>query len=241
MDQTALVEHDIDRGRMLVQALDEAGFPIVAALWNFFPEAGVWRLVLASPKVSELGPLAAYAAIQEVLRQSAIGIPLHRTSAVGPDDPLVTELRIFAGTDPAPFMGGTYLLNAAVGDQYFEKAYVYRAERIIGQTGTFDLWCATPDKAHKVWTARRCRVRVEHGFFKQIEVEGFAWPQSQARTGINAHLGVLFNVEVRGGQTFGDVARWSIVGGRLRSVETVAREVRIEGYQEAPSSTRTPA
>jgi hypothetical protein len=235
MDTEALVDRDIEEGRRLIQALDQAGIPVVAALWNFLPEESAWRLLIASPKVSEAGPRAAYVAIQDVLLESRIGLPLRRISAVGPDDPLITELRIFAGTDPAPFIGSMYLQKTVIGKTYVEGTYVYRAERIIGTSGTF-VWSVTPDKARHLWTARRCKVTVEDGFFKTIEVEGFDWPQTHAKAGVNAHLGVLTNPEERHGETFGDVQRWTILGGRLRGVETVARGVRIEGYSAAPSS-----
>lgn len=236
MDKAALVDRDIAEGRRLVQALDQAGFPVVAALWSFLPEEGVWRLLIASPKVGERGPREAYAAIRDVLAKSQIDLPLYRVSVVTPDEPLVTELRIFAGTDPAPFIGSTSIDGAVIGDMYVEGAYVYRAERIIGKTGTFELWSVAPDRARKVWTARRCKVTVEEGFFKKIEVEGFDWPQGHTKTGVNAHLGVLANPDRRDGETFGDVERWTILAGRLRSVETVARGVRIEGLLETPSS-----
>jgi hypothetical protein len=232
----ALVDRDIDEGRRLIQALDQAGFPLVAALWRFLALEGVWRRLIASPKVREAGPRAAYAAIQDVLRQSPIGLPLHRISAVGPDEPMVTELRIFAGTDPAPFIGSTYLQKAVIGDTYVEGAYIYRAQRILGQSGTFELWSVAPDSTGKAWVARRCKVTVEDGFFKKIEVEGLNWPQTHARAGVNAHLGVLTNVEERAGEAFGDIQRWTILGGRLRSVDTVARGVRVEGLSAAPSS-----
>jgi hypothetical protein len=236
MDQTALVGQDVDEGRRLVQALDRAGFPVVAAFWSSFPEEGDWRLLIASPRVNELGPRGAYAAIQEVLRTSRIGLPLYRISAVSPDEPPVSELRLFAGTDPAPFIGGTYLQGTVLGDTYVEGAYVYRAERIIGQTGTFELWSVAPDKSRKVWIARRGKVTVENGFLKKIEVQGFDWPQTLAKHGVNVHLGVLANPERRDGETYGDVERWTVLAGRLRRVETVAKGVRIEGFLEIPSA-----
>jgi hypothetical protein len=239
MDPEILVDRDIDVGRRLVQALDQAGFPVVAALWSFFPEAGEWRLVIASPKVSELGPLKAYKSIQQVLLGSPIGFPLHRIAAVGPDAPLVTELRFFAGTDPAPFIGGTSLHKEVIGNTYVEGAYVYRAERIIGKSGTFEIWSVTPDRPRKVWIARRTKVTVEDGLFKKIEVEGFDWPQTQTKKGLKAYLRVLSNAEVRDGEPVGDVQRWTILGGRLSSVETVARRVRLEGLPASSSATPT--
>src|SRR4051794_1645877 len=118
MDQATLVESDIQAGRRLVQALDAAGFPVTAALWLFFAEEGVWRLVIASPRVAEMGPRAAYTEIQGVIRSAGIDLPLPQVTAVPPDDPLVLALRISGGTEGAPFVGGTHLHRSAVGDVF---------------------------------------------------------------------------------------------------------------------------
>jgi len=63
-------------------------------------------------------------------------------------------------------------------------------------------------------------------------------PQTPGRGGINAHLDVLINPEERRGQTIGDVQRFTIRGGRLRSAETIARGVRVEGYAVGASIDR---
>ena len=55
-------------------------------------------------------------------------------------------------------------------------------------------------------------------------------------TGISSHLNVLSNPEKQDGNTIGDIERWTIIAGRLRSVETIARGVPIEGFLESPSS-----
>jgi hypothetical protein len=235
MDKAALVDRDIDDGRRLVQALDQADFPVVAALWYFYPEEE-WRLLIASPKVGELGPRGAYAVIQQVLIKSGVPLPLYRVAAVNPDEPLITELRIFVGTDAAPHIGSIYLQSEVIGEMYVEGAYVYRAERIIGHSGTKELWSVTRNRSRDVWVARRCRLTFENGFFKKIEVEGGEWPQSSSKNGINARVRILANPEKRGGETFGDVERWTILAGRLRNIETVARGVRIEGFLETPAS-----
>lgn len=238
MAQEVLVERDVEGGRQLIQALDRAGFPVVAALWKFLPDEGEWRLLIASPRVQQLGPLEVYRVIQEELIKHHIDIPLHRVSAVDLHEPLVSELRIYAGTDPAPSIGGTYLQKVVIGDLYLEGAYVYRAERIIGYSGSFEIWLASLDRGRKVWIARRARVTLEDGLFKKLEVEGFDWPQTHARAGLNTHLEVVTNVELREGQVLGDVDKWTVLGGRLRSVETVARQVPVEGYPVSPPASQ---
>jgi hypothetical protein len=236
MDKATLVDRDIEAGRHLIQALDQAGFPVVAAFWNVFSEENTWRLVIASPKVGELGPKEAYAVIQDVLFKSQIDLPLYRISAMNPDEPLVAAIRLFMTTPAAPFIGGVQVQDTSIGDMFIEGAYIYRAASIIGMTGVFDLWAVRPEKSRKLWIARLCKVTVVEGFFKKIEVQGFNWPQTNTTNGISTHLNVLANPAKRDGETFSDVQRWTIIAGRLRSTETIARGVRIEGFVENPSS-----
>jgi hypothetical protein len=241
MDKVPLVDRDIDAGRRLVQALDQAGFPVVAALWNYIPEADDWRLVIASPRVTELGERAAYSAIQEASYTAQVNLPLFNVSALAPEEPPVEAFRIGAGTDPAPFLGGTSYRRTVVGDTYVEGAYVYRAEHLIAPNGTVELWVAVRDRSRKVWTAHRCKVTAEDGIVKKVEVEGCHWPQRHVKGGVSARLTVLTNPEKRGDKTVGDVRRWHIVAGRLQSIETVARGVRIEGYAENVCPSVAPA
>jgi hypothetical protein len=237
MVKEILVGQFVENGRRLIEGLDQAGFPVIAAFWRFLPEAEEWRLFIASPKVNELGPLAAYATIQEALAQHQIDLPLHRVSVVSPEEPFVTDLRIFAGTDPEPFIGKDYLQNIVVGELYIEGAYVYRAERIIGKSGTLDLWLAKPDKSHKVWTALHAKAIFKDGFVKNIELESGDWPITHAKNGINAHLAVISNVEERQGKVFGNVDKWTILGGRLRRIVTAARDVPLQDYPLSSRST----
>jgi hypothetical protein len=222
MDSEALVDRDIEEGRRLIHALDQAGFPVVAALWRFLSEESEWRLFIASPVVHKRGPLAAYKVIRDVLLESHTRLPLHHISAVDHDDPLILQFRLFAATDPAPFLGNASFRKTVIGNAYIEGAYVYRAERILGTSGTFHLWSAIRDKARKVWMARHCQITVEDSLVKKIEVEGLNLPQRQTKSGLNARLRVVTNPEERDGQ--------------LRSIEVVARGARIEGYSATASA-----
>jgi hypothetical protein len=229
MDQTTLVERDIEEGRRLVQALDEEGFPVVAAFWYYIADEDVWRLIVASPIVADQGPRAAYSEIQRVIGTRGISLPLQQISVEAPDAPLVTELRIFAGTAGTSYVGGTYFHRTSVGDVFVEGAYVYRAERIVGQSGTIEMSVVFRDQQSKVWKAYRCMLTFKDGFFDEVKVEGHELHQSRSRSGLNVRLFILSRHETKGSQTFGDVQQWTVVGGRLRSVETIARGVPVEG------------
>jgi hypothetical protein len=240
MDKSTLVDEDIRAGRRLIEALDAVKFPLVAALWYYLPDGGPWRLLLSSPVVDEAGPRAAYRKIQEVLGSTGpYPFFLDSISAVSPEEPPITDLRIFAGTDGPPFIGGNRLLKARLGDAYIEEAYIYRAERIIGTSGVISLLCAVPDRGRKVWRALKGKMAVEGGLIQSVEVEGETRPQTRTKTGVNAVLRALVHVKKEGGQVFGDVQKWVIHGGRLESVETVVAGVPIEGI-EGPVAVASP-
>ena len=79
MDQTALVETDIQIGEEATRALDESkALPVRACLWQYVPEAAEWRLLVASPLVDEKGPREAYTRIQQALQEAKLTISMAR-------------------------------------------------------------------------------------------------------------------------------------------------------------------
>lgn len=226
MDKTVLVERDIDGGRRIVEALDEADFPLVAALWLYLPEPAVWRLFLASSAVDEQGPRHAYSTIQSVVDKllPPVTIDLDDISAVGEYDPLVSNLRIFAGTDGKPFVGGVGLSKAVVGDVYVENAYIYRAQRVVGKSGDLPFVFAIPalNGKGKRWSRREGVVVAKNGFLVDIRIDGHEIKHSQGRHGVNAIIYVVKKAMFEGGKLYGDIDRWHVLDGRLRNVEEVA-------------------
>ncbi len=67
MFKRVLVNELLVEGQRLLEALARNRFPMVAALWSYFPESMEWRLVIVSPVVDRIGPLRAYKRIQRVL------------------------------------------------------------------------------------------------------------------------------------------------------------------------------
>jgi len=56
MYKTILVEKNVEEGLKLLQALDDRGVPIEAAVWFQDPDRMVWKLIFVTPRVSEPGP-----------------------------------------------------------------------------------------------------------------------------------------------------------------------------------------
>jgi hypothetical protein len=229
MDKTVLVEQDIKEGERLLRALDQAEVPVTGALWLYRSEADVWRYVIASPLVEQEGPLKTYARIDAVLASTSppIAMPLGSISARGLDDPLINELRLFAGTPGRPFVGGIPLSKSPVGDVYVEDAYIYRMEGILGWSGTVDMLFAVPQSDKRKWQRRPGKMTARDGFITDLEIENYTPRTSQSRNGINAIFYVFPNIVVRQGKMIGDVQKMIVREGRLRSVEDVARGVEI--------------
>ncbi len=72
MDTTILVESDIEKGKKVIQYLDEKGLDIKIALWLYDKDADRWHLVLSTPLVDEFGSREIYVKIAEYLKDVQI-------------------------------------------------------------------------------------------------------------------------------------------------------------------------
>jgi hypothetical protein len=231
MDKTVLVERDLMEGKRLIEALDQERFPLTAALWLFLPDLGVWRLVLGSPAVDQEGPRHAYTAVQSVLDKlrPPVSIDLDDISVAADQSRLIADLRIFSGTDGKPFIGGISLSKAVVGDSYVENAYIYRAERIIGVSGDLKFVFAIPHHGEhgRKWSKAEGVVVVKDGAFVDVHIPDHPLRHSRSRNGITSAFYVFSKVEAEGDKLYGDVQRFTVQDGRLRSVEEIASHVEI--------------
>jgi hypothetical protein len=115
-------------------------------------------------------------------------------------------------------------------------------ERILLRKADFFRLAVQDDESDRLATVvtdstQRSNGSASGGVFRRgVDVHGFTWPQTQTRQGINAHLNVLNNAEEREGQTFGNVDRWVILGGRLRAIQPVAQGVMVEGVEGAATA-----
>jgi hypothetical protein len=120
----ALTDEMIAAGAELTKALDRAQWPVGASFWLFDPEINLWRLVLASPKVDQEGPLKSYRHVNEVLRRMSIAVPLASVSVVSPNHP---NVRAFQSVYPEDRdMKGRRVFRTAINGRFIDDAYVYR-------------------------------------------------------------------------------------------------------------------
>lgn len=64
-----LVKSQIEDAGNLLDALKKEQFPMTAAFWKYLPDAETWRLVIATEKVDDPGPIGAYTNLQTLLNK----------------------------------------------------------------------------------------------------------------------------------------------------------------------------
>jgi hypothetical protein len=126
MDQSTLVEMQIEDGRRLLERLVGEGIPVTAAAWLKESETGQWFLYVVTPLVGEDGATRpAYRRVNAVVRhmQPPFGINPLEIKLVGPGSPVGEALRDLPGRYPGPSLlryGGAHL-----GGLSIDGAYVY--------------------------------------------------------------------------------------------------------------------
>jgi hypothetical protein len=126
MVKTSLVEEDFQRGRQLIEKLEQTGFPVSAALWFYMSESDEWRLFIASPIYDAEGPRATYTRVQRVL--SPDSITLDNISVISPEDQLIRLLGQVIQTGPS--MKGIRFTRNAIGGIFIEDAYIYKIDTV---------------------------------------------------------------------------------------------------------------
>ena len=125
MDQTALVNLEIERGSEKVNILDRAKVKASVALWAYLSEYEDWRMVISSRQFDALRLREAYGLLHTSL--DAAGFAPEKVPPVlilPMTDPFIRELRrVFA---KAKSVEGMRLGGQMIGNRFLEDAYVYR-------------------------------------------------------------------------------------------------------------------
>jgi len=127
-----LVDKDITDGRKLIDALQEAGVQVTAALWYFATEMNEWRLMIQLPLSEQFHPRIASEKIEKVRRSLGpdFHLPLRKIAVQSQYSPLVNIVRKIVkknGRQPEGFhyVGQRVALQERVGVDFIEDAYVY--------------------------------------------------------------------------------------------------------------------
>ncbi len=122
-----LSEDMIEAGGRLIDHLDRGNFPVHAALWLYYLEAELWRLVIASPGIKSHGPRKTYMRVQAILSQIPEGetrVGIQNISVVDADDLFISILRSAIKTGQG--ISGIRFSRNTIDGIFVEDAYIYR-------------------------------------------------------------------------------------------------------------------
>lgn len=121
----ALTGTDIEFGKGLWHALrGNRKFPADGALWLFQSASGEWHLLIATPRVDEVGPRKAYQELSDITRQiPADSAQLWRIELISPRLPFYQALRSVFGKTAS--VEGARLGSTQIGGMYIDDAYLY--------------------------------------------------------------------------------------------------------------------
>jgi hypothetical protein len=127
MDQTALVEIQIQDGQRLIERLNREGVGVIAAAWVKEGDSGQWYLYLVTPLVGEDGAKRpAYRRVNTVVRamqQEGFWFDSSDIKVIGPHDPIARDL--VAQQDRRPARKPTWFRGSRLGERAVETAYIY--------------------------------------------------------------------------------------------------------------------
>lgn len=116
---------DVEFGKQLWQVLRRSTkFPMCGVLWLFESGFNEWRLLIASPRVDEVGSRQAYGELSRTTKTvRASEDQFLRLVLISPTAPFYQALRSVFGKTAS--VEGTRLGNTQIGGMYIDDAYLY--------------------------------------------------------------------------------------------------------------------
>lgn len=125
VDQTVLVNMDIQKGADVVAALDQAKVKVSVALFANLAEYGDWRLVLAARAFDQLELRKAYGLVHDSLDAAGSDADKNLALFILPmTDAFIRELR--KTFSKAKSVEGMRLGLQLIGGRFVDDAFVYR-------------------------------------------------------------------------------------------------------------------
>jgi hypothetical protein len=125
MAEAVLVSEDVAAGLELVKLLDQAGFPVTAAVWIYFPDAEEWRLVIRTPRAGK-DLLEAYREVATAMDQKGDlrqRLNLARVKLVPPSD---RTLQAMGQMIHADGLNTIRFSRNVINGIYIDDALIYR-------------------------------------------------------------------------------------------------------------------
>jgi hypothetical protein len=127
MAKETLLESDIAAGARFIEALDNDGDDINAALWLYYPDLLQWKLLLRSARFDTGNITSAYTEVSRVLsKQEEINknISIGDIKIINPKDPVVKLLKVIIRTGKG--LNRIRMRSSLLSGIYIEDALIYR-------------------------------------------------------------------------------------------------------------------
>jgi hypothetical protein len=134
-ENTLVTQEDLADGERLILQLDQADFPVTAALWAYDSLLETWRLIIAAPREAIESLVAAYRVVQEIIKDLGLGITLDRISLIPDDDAKLANLQAltkFGSQDVVEMpVGRTEIAGRVLDDVHLYRSDALRYERDV--------------------------------------------------------------------------------------------------------------
>ncbi len=125
LDSSSLVEQQRASGEVIANALEaDVTLGVVAVLWWYSRDDGRWRLLCASQRFNELGPLKIYGRLQTLLSENPAiqrAIALDQIWLVDHTHPIIHTLRSVLGSG----IRHTEFVSCVIGDLSVDHVLIY--------------------------------------------------------------------------------------------------------------------
>jgi hypothetical protein len=136
-DKELVTQEDLADGRVLLQQLAQASFPVTAAFWAYDPLLESWRLIIAAPREAVESLLGAYEVIQRIIISNGLGVTLDRISLIPDSGAKLDNLRTLAESDTEGVVeasvGRAEIAGRIVDDIHLYSSSALRYEREVFQ------------------------------------------------------------------------------------------------------------
>lgn len=123
MDTQILVNPvNIEEGKNLVRALDQAGLRFPVAFWMNLPESNEWRLVFGVPNLKKEGSKKYYQRIDEINKRNHLSLSLGDISLMDTKNEIISLLKNVMQIDN----GLVTFLGNSINGQSIPDSIIYR-------------------------------------------------------------------------------------------------------------------
>jgi len=116
----------IDSGRALVEAMADRKLELSGALWFYFANSGIWRLIFSSELVESKGPRVMYEKVQSSVHSHSQGrttLELSDIKVVPPDNGFIMQFKSAIQTSG---ISGIRFTNNTINGRIIDDAYIYK-------------------------------------------------------------------------------------------------------------------